>query len=556
MKKLRILILTSVLAAICIVNNSCSKFLEEKVYSFSTPEDLYTPEGIELAMTGVYDVMNASSIQGVGSQSLWGSRLNWILMLGDEVIADFTKLNGDRLNIASGALSTENAFISDAWFSLYVGVNRANNIINRVNAINISEERKKQIMAEARFFRGFYSIYLAWMFGAIPMPAGINDDPQAPRESLNIVYQKVEDDLRFAYDNLNHRNAKQGRVNKWTAASFLLKMYTYLASCKENNVGAELSFELNSFNWVNAMDYYQKSEALGKEIYQNSQYILLPSYRYNFLDVTRDEQASECPMVVQTGLNGNSDFYLLIDWVSPQGPDASGGGRGHVRSMGELKDKYNLKDLRYLHNITGIINASSKTEIIKNATFYIPNAVNSSGTQICLSKFRQSSGADRTALGVPGLASLLNFPIIRYADILLLYAEAKFKTGDESGARELVSIVRSRAAGGDAVLLNELNSSYRKENFMDELLDERSRELCGENWRRFDLIRMGKLQSVIQSLKTPSASDYRATVGAHYYFNMLGAQTVKENFFPYKIWFPIPKKEIDVNPNLVPNPGY
>ena len=259
-------------------------------------------------------------------------------------------------------------------------------------------------------------------------------------------------------------------------------------------------------------------------------------------------------MTVQTGLNGNNDYYLFVGWVNAEGADTYGGGRGYARPLGELHDRYNTKDLRYIHNITGNLNASSQKETIKGAIFYIPYAVNSSGTTICLAKFRQSSGADRLALGIPAWASLLKFPIVRYADVVLLYAESKFKNGDEDGARELISIVRRRASGGNTSLMNELNSYYYKANFMDELLEERSRELCGENWRRLDLIRMGKIEQVMQSIKAPG-SDYRNTVGKQYYFNMLGAQTIKENFLPHKIWFPIPK-EMDVNLNLVQNSGY
>lgn len=283
MKKLRSLILVFSIVLICTLHFSCSKFLEEKVYSFSSLESLYTPEGIELALTGVYDIINATSVQGTGNQSLWGGRLPWVLMLGDEVVGNFSKLTGDQLNIASGALSTENTYISDAWFFLFAGINRANNVINNISQIDIAEDRKKEIIGEARFLRGFYRLNLVWMFGAVPMPEGIDDNPYAERESLSVVYQKIEEDLLFAYQNLNHRNNKTGRVNKWTAAAFLLKTYTYLASCKENNVGGNLNFSLNSFEWVNATAYYEKAEIIGRDLFANSQYRLLEEYRYNFL---------------------------------------------------------------------------------------------------------------------------------------------------------------------------------------------------------------------------------------------------------------------------------
>lgn len=97
--------------------------------------------------------------------------------------------------------------------------------------------------------------------------------------------------------------------------------------------------------------------------------------------------------------------------------------------------------------------------------------------------------------------------MLRFADIVLLYAEALYKTGDESLARELVEEVRERACTDTDGKLNEsalnaMNSAYYKTDFMEELLDERSRELCVEGWRRIDLIRTGKMTEVIGNMKT------------------------------------------------------
>ncbi|MDR3262467.1 MAG: RagB/SusD family nutrient uptake outer membrane protein, partial [Tannerella sp.] len=118
----------------------------------------------------------------------------------------------------------------------------------------------------------------------------------------------------------------------------------------------------------------------------------------------------------------------------------------------------------------------------------------------------------------------------------------------------------------DAGLAETLKTSYYKPGFMDELLDERSRELCGEGWRRIDLIRTARMTTVIANLKTPSvepaAPDYYlnkpqdAPLGKYYYWNAYTIQPVVDNFAPYKIWYPIPKGEKSVNPNLEQNPGY
>jgi starch-binding outer membrane protein, SusD/RagB family len=88
---------------------------------------------------------------------------------------------------------------------------------------------------------------------------------------------------------------------------------------------------------------------------------------------------------------------------------------------------------------------------------------------------------------------------------------------------------------------------------MDELSDERSRELCAEGWRRFDLIRWGKLFSTVTNLYTTNVNNITPN---YYYWNTQAAQGVKDNFTSYKIWFPIPKAQLQTNKNLVQNFGY
>ena len=140
-------------------------------------------------------------------------------------------------------------------------------------------------------------------------------------------------------------------------------------------------------------------------------------------------------------------------------------------------------------------------------------------------------------------ASDLNFPLLRYADILLLNAEALYMTGDEAAARNVLTTVRERVANSD---VNLLNTAYYKVDFIEELIDERTRELCFEGVRRFDLLRFGVFTDVITSLSTEK------TVG----FYNTNVVTLQANWAEFKIWFPIPISETDVNLNLVQNPGW
>lgn len=546
--------LTAICLGLLITISSCEGFLDETPYSFTSSDDLYTSkDGAELALTGVYDVLNAGTIQGKSNHNMWGRGMHYLMMLGDEILPKNNISDVKASEITYCAYSTESDYVTMAWFGLFVGIDRANHIIQKVPSIEMDETRRNEIVAEAHFFRGFYRLYLAWLFGEVPLPNEPNADPAEPRQPLEDVYSMIESDLAHAYDVLPDRNSKSGRINKWTAAGFLVKMYTYLAACKENNVGKELNSTINNIDWVDSNDMYAKAHDLAKDIYENSGYRMIVPYHYAFLEVTKSQQKEECLMLVQTGVGGASEYLLTSYLAIPGGGSSNGGGYGWMRPSGEISKRYHQNDPRFKWNIASSLSSTS-FEMINNVKYFTPVPLYSSGSNLCFGKFRQADPAVRTAQGIPTWAGVIDFPILRFADIVLLYAEAKYKTGDEAGARGLLSEVRERACTNlsgvlDQATLNQLNTTYFKEDFMEELMDERSRELCTESWRRIDLIRMGRMTSVIESMQT-------TTVDRYYYWNGVIMQLLKDNYEPYKIWFPIPKREIAVNPNLKQNPGY
>lgn len=536
---------------------SCEKFLDEKPRSFVSGKELYTnANNAKLAVTGLYDVLNAPSLQGQGNQPLWGRGMQYMTMLGDEITPFLDVISTPYLkDVASCAYNSETELVSDVWFSLYVGIYRANNIIKYVPAIDMDETLKKQYLAEARFFRGFFGLYLAWLYGGVPYPLDPDAGEKAPRLALSELYPLIEADLTFAYQNLENRNSKPGRVNKWTAAGFLLKMDTYLAAAKENNLGG-VSFPLNSFSWVNASDRYTKALTISEDIYNNSGYKLVAPYYSTFYANTKSEQKEECLMVAQTGSGGIEEYFLFSYWTGPQGDVVlDGGNYGWIRPIGELANKFNTADLRFKQDFTGHSGGSTTKQAINGVEYYVPFPVNNIGNNVSFSKWRQSAPISRSQQGFPVWASNIDFPILRYADILLLYAEAAYKNGDEPKARDLLKELRTRAVTENGTvnngLLTSLTTAYNNADFMQELLDERSRELCGEGWRRFDLIRFNKMASTLTALSSTTVS------GNPYYFYNPQVATIKNNFTPNKIWFPVPKREIAVNPSLLPNnPGY
>ncbi len=536
---------------------SCSDFLEEDVYSFASGKTLFdTPENAEMALTGVYDAMNANSIQGKAPYALFARNMFVLSQVGcDEMIGrtDFIPL-ADFKPFCNHTYNSESRFLADAWFALYAGIYRANNVIEKLPSVVMDETRKQEMILEARFLRGFYYTYLAWLWGGVPTPLSTTADAKLPRSSVRDVYTIIINDLKAAYHGLSARNIYDSRANKYTAAAMLAKVDLYLAACKENNVGSSLNFSLNSFDWVDSQTYYEEAKTLCADICTNGGYILLSKYGYNFIADNvqlKKEQIKEALMVATFGKEG-SKYFFYTHLTGPAGNvNTNGGGAGWFPAMGELASLYNMSDVRFKQNIGGAYYTAKTT--IEGVEYYVPVNLYGSGSNTFLTKFRQSSPASRSASGIPTYLSTLNIPLIRLADVWLMYAEATYKTGDETKARKLLEPVRLRAAMGNATLARDLATAYHKADFMEELKDERSRELCAEGVRRFDLIRWGKLESVVKNLQSDPVTGLTPNI---FYYNERLAKSVKDNFLPFKIWYPIPKREMEVNTNLVQNPGW
>ena len=529
--------------------NSCNKRLEEKPYSFVSAENFYkTATDAELALTGTYDILNAISVQGQGNHNMWGRGMEFLTSMGcDELINDATRVsnNIEVVTISNYTFDAENILFTYSYFFMYAGINRANLIIEKVPSIPMDPVRREQIVGEARFLRGMYYFYLGWLYGGVPLIESSQADSKVPRAPLENVMKLAETDFRFAYEKLPARNVKEARVNKFTAGAFLVKLYLYLAACKTNNVGEALNFPLNSFKWVDEPDCVTKCRQVADVIYAQSGYKLIRPYRNLFLSGSEAQAREEHMMIVQSGAGGSSEAFLFPYLAGPLGDVVKFSGfAGWMRPVREAWTRFNPADPRRDSIFSGYLFAPTVTFTVGGHTYYRPDKVTSDLKNLCINKWREDLPANRASRGIPAYNGELDYGIIRYADFLLMYAEVKALGGDIPGARELLREVRLRACNDNTTQLATITTAYYKEDFMQELLDERSRELLGEGWRRFDLIRMGKLKSVVANLD-PSQL-----------FTTQNVAIVKANFADNKIWYPIPRRELETNTSLIPNPGY
>jgi starch-binding outer membrane protein, SusD/RagB family len=441
----------------------------------------------------------------------------------------------------NGSYTSQNLKLKDNWFVFFAGINRVNYLLEKIDQVDIDVSRKMEITGEAHFLRGLYYYYLAVAYGALPIYTTSDHSLDLQRESVEIVYDLIISDLTFAYETLADRADKPGRADKWSAAGYLSKVYTYLASFKMNNVGEDLNFGLNSFAWVDAAEMYAKSLTVTNDIIAYSGFRLIENYDYLFRETTEAWKAEESLFSLLGSKNVSAgNLNLTLFWQIPLGAPNAGGGYGRLRPLGELFYRYDSTDLRRFHNITQSVKIENPTENIESVIYYIPTPLTDPmEEELCVGKYRYREAADKN---ISAAWSDGNIILIRYADILLHNAEALYFTGDEPGARSRLREVRARIATDDAHL-DSLTAAYYDVDFLTELLDSRSRELCFESWRRIDLIRFGKMDETIAGLSNDLG-----------YWNTM-VPVLQANWELYKMWFPIPKSDIELSP-LLQNPGY
>lgn len=540
--------------------SSCNGFLDTMPYSNTVVGNFYkTADDAELALTGCYQAVVAAVVQGEWGRGSFNIGMQAMLDAGTDECIMREGLSDPLLgSLGVGAYTAQNDIFKYNWHFLYAGISRTNLLLDHLDKIEMDGKRKTIIRAEARFLRGFFYMYLGMFYGGVPVYVSSDIDPIAARNTLEDVFKVVIADFGYAYGELPDRSVLEGRANKWSAAGFLAKTYCYLASCKKYSVGNDLNFELNSFKWVDDNNYYVLARDLTNEIILNSNYKLTQNYDYLFRESTSKAQYEECLFTAEStpAQAVGDDYGAWLFYLIPVGAtNITGGGYSWYRPTGEMYyDVYSSTDIRREHNLSGMLSdKTSEMVTIDGVPYFSTRPSTPAEENYCIAKFRYR---DPKTKNINIALSEGNYPLLRFADILLLNAEANYFTADESTARMRLSDIRRRVSreslgGTKAPTLSSLNNSYRRSDFVVELLQERSRELCFEGQRRIDLIRFNKIKEAIGGLSDGTKVNREAR------WNVV-VPLLQENWkdAPYRIWFPLPINDVLLNTNLVQNPGY
>lgn len=569
---------------------SCKKeFLQEPVKGALSDKILSNKIGVEKLLIGAY-----ADLDGVvnGGEARESPPDNW--MYGSIAGGDAHKgsFGGDLPAIAqimTFIADGSNGYFNSKWSAVYDGVTASNSVLTILGrAKDISDEDRKNIVAQARFLRGHYYLELKKMFNMVPWIDETTIDFNQPNDQD--IWPKIEEDFKFAFDNLPSIQAQVGRANKWAAGAYLGKTYLYQKKYNE----AKTMFDDVILNG-------QTSNGL--------KYGLSKKFEDNFDAATKNNKESvfAVQMTAHDGTNSiaNSNNGGMIAFPGGSAPFRRDGGF-HQPSI-ELVNSYrtNASGLPMIHgynqmavkNDMGLLSSDAFTPdagsldprldwtvgrraIPFHDWGYYPGASwvlaqSYSGPygpkKNAYWKATQNLYADQSSWA-PGTA--INVLLIRFADVLLMAAEAEANAGSLDKAQEYVNLVRARAADKDGWLYDYINPSNPLEGFSntpaanytistypagyfdeigkDEALRaiyfERKLELAMEGHRFFDLSRWGIAEETLNNY-----FDYEGTILT----DVRGAKFIKGK----NEYFPIPNLQIDLSksasgPLLKQNPGY
>lgn len=530
MKKYLILVLIVTLAA-------CGKRLDKAPYGTVSNENFYkTAKDAEMAVTAAY-----KSFQLLDGQNAWNTQAGYTPMgdiTGPDVQAHPDLVVYYQIQECIVEASSEQMLM--LYQRCYKALLLANEALARIPDIEMDENLKARYMGELYFIRGFWMFRLGYMFGTAPVvtaPLGIdelnlpNSERQATYDGSKQVnrytvtksdlFDQAEADFKMALDApLADRNTGDlmGRADKGAVRAFLAHLYLY------------------EHKWTEA-------KGLLEDI-MDSGYGLVADYN-DLFNGTNDNNIESVFEVQYTALNqkATDNFGTVLN--SPNGEGyVAGGGWGWTRPTPDLEKEYETGDPR----LTASIFRKDKDDF--NGQLFLDKV---NGTGLGIRKWTIGNPPNNNGVTVDQVSwyNSANYTLVRYAEVLLWYAEVMNELGDQPTAATYVNMVRARTGTttdpntinpAGIRELDPIDSDLSYEEMFWAIVHERRVELAFEGKFGWDLRRWGIAK---QYLSDPQRWQNQVTPG---YFKF---REEKDELFP------IPQLEIDRSGGILkPNPGY
>ena len=567
-----------VMAMVMVLVVSCrDSFLEVAPTGSLADAQLATKAGVEGVLIGAYAALN-----GVFGNRLEGPN-HWVT--GSICGGDANKGTdpGDYSSInpmQRYETDPTQGDLSALWRGRYEGVSRCNTVLRLLSqAKDISPADAARIAGEARLLRGHFYFDLKKHFNSIPYFDEKTPASEIPKVANSpAVWDKIEADFQFAFTNLPETLGQAGRVNKWAAAAYMGKAKLYQKKYAE------------------AKTWFDNTINNGKTT-NGKKYQLLEDYTQIF-NAEYDNHA-EAVMDVESSMNtgsvANANYFDDLNYPYNTGLDGPGNCCGFFQPSFDLANTFRTKDglplmdgsynsdanaLKHDYGVessapftpdAGPVDPRLDHSIGRRGIPYLdwiahpgkawiraqPYAGPYSPKKYVYYKSQENKLTDGSSW-TRGYATM-NYTIIRFADVLLMAAEAEIEAGSLAKARELTNLVRARAANkahwvkkadgtpaANYVIALYPESAFASKASANEVVRmERKLELSGEGHRFFDLVRWGIAEPVLNAYLRNEAKILVTKFG--------GAKFTAGN----DEYYPIPQREIDLQGTVLKqNPGY
>lgn len=517
-------------AILAISLGSCQKVIDVEPISNEGVDNFYGNfNEVNAALTGAYNGLQAPL------QNEWRMTDLRTDNVKVNVINSSSSENVLLLHMDTYELNSTHAHVYNYWISVYKNIRSINYVLRSLGVsyangqlefgtriASMTDEQRDQLAGEALFLRAYHYFNLVRLYGAVFLitePVDPESAKQVNRSSVQDCYALILADLKAAESRLPKiryeqiSNTNQGRATAWAAKGLLAKVLLTL------NRNAEALVLLD-------------------DIIQNSGYGLENSYASVFS--INNEMNKEILFAVRYKAGGLGLGNYMANFFAPLNSGnavVNGDGMGHNYPTTSLA-------LAYKTSTTSAVDQRKAVNIgTYNALLYCKKFI---------SPVLIENDAEN------------DFPVLRYADVLLMKAEALGFDGAGGTAMNLINQVRQRAGGipysaGDftaglylyPTAEGDPNAVNDAEEFLTALLEERRLELAFENQRFFDLVRTGKAIDIIRNY-------YAEEFEAHYKRYTLTLQELQAKVTPERLLLPIPQREIDTNEeiSIIQNPGY
>lgn len=449
----------SIILAFCafMMFSGCKKFLDRKPLT-ATLDDL-PGGGMEGQVLGLYDALRANGHGGDGFNSL-------PFMCMHEIRSDDAIYAVDPGAASYKPWLDQFKYDKTAWFNglywsdHYLVLGKANTALQFADSLKLSDSLSQVYIAEARFVRAYVYFDLVRTYGQVPLiTKRIYNSAQAnvPKSTEAEIYAQIDADLDFADAHL---------PLSWKGTAYIGRLTS----------GA--SKTLHAKTWLTRHDY-AKALALCQGIMTSGQYNLNPNYTNNFNYATSN--GSESIFEYQAYGSAGGSVRYDCEWAEPQ----------QVRGSGDwnLGWGWNIPDTPLVKAFTPGDPRLDATILFATKDDGYGNTVPDTPTVASLywNKKVYTDPAVRKAFGDQG-SHFLNHLIYRYADVILMAAEAYNETGDGSNAEKLLEQIRARARGSNASILPFI-PFVSQSQMRAAIQDERRVEFGMESQRFFDLVR-------------------------------------------------------------------